>query len=115
MKSFLDRAFYVTSVNGGMLRHKVGAAVVAVRRSGGLPAFNQLSNYLCYSEMMIPTSNYWNVIHGARPGEVTQDEEGVQIMQVLAEHGLADEAGGKREGRVAPPEKVPKIYMNFIH
>mgnify|MGYP002662332509 CR=1 FL=1 len=31
MKSFLDRAFYVTGVNGGMLRHKVGAAVVAVR------------------------------------------------------------------------------------
>jgi multimeric flavodoxin WrbA len=26
MKSFLDRAFYVTGVNNGMLRHKVGAS-----------------------------------------------------------------------------------------
>ena len=34
MKSFLDRAFFVSSVNGGLLRHKVGAAVAAVRRSG---------------------------------------------------------------------------------
>jgi multimeric flavodoxin WrbA len=45
MKCFLDRAFYVTWVNNGMLRHKVGASVVAVRRSGGLPTFNQLNNF----------------------------------------------------------------------
>ena len=29
MKSFLDRAFYVSGVNGGIMRHKVGASVVA--------------------------------------------------------------------------------------
>jgi len=116
MKSFLDRAFYVTSVNNGMLRHKTGAAVVAVRRSGGLPAFNQLNNFLCYAEMLIPTSNYWNVIHGTRPGEVAQDEEGVQIMRVLGknmawlmklvEHG---------KGTIAAPEREAKTYLNFIH
>jgi len=58
MKSFLDRAFYVAGNNGGMLRHKVGASVVAVRRSGGIPTFNQLNNYISYSEMLMPTSNY---------------------------------------------------------
>jgi multimeric flavodoxin WrbA len=115
MKSFLDRAFYVTGVNNSMLRHKVGASVVAVRRSGGLPAFNQLNNFLCYSEMLLPTSNYWNVIHGARPGEVTRDEEGVQIMQTLGknmawlmklvEHG---------KGTIAPPARENKVWMNFI-
>jgi multimeric flavodoxin WrbA len=116
MKSFLDRAFYVTSVNNGMLRHKVGAAVVAVRRSGGLPTYNQLNNFLCYSEMLIPTSNYWNVIHGTSPGEVTQDAEGVQIMRVLGrnmawlmklvEHG---------KGTITPPEREAKVFMNFVH
>jgi multimeric flavodoxin WrbA len=30
MKSFLDRAFFVSSINGGLFRHKVGAAVAAV-------------------------------------------------------------------------------------
>ena len=39
MKSFLDRDFYVIGANGGMLRHKVGAAVVSVRRSGGVATF----------------------------------------------------------------------------
>ncbi|MEI6209560.1 MAG: flavodoxin family protein [Desulfuromonadales bacterium] len=116
MKSFLDRAFYVTSVNNGMLRHKVGTAVVAVRRSGGLPAFEQLNNFLCYAEMLIPTSNYWNIIHGARPGEVTRDAEGVQIMRVLGKNmtWLMKLVENGR-GVVAAPERETKIYMNFIH
>lgn len=116
LKSFLDRAFYVTSVNDGMLRHKVGAAVVAVRRSGGLTTFDQLNNFLCYAEMLIPTSNYWNVIHGARPGEVTQDEEGVQIMRVLGKNmAWLMKLVENGRGTVAPPEREAKIYMNFIH
>jgi len=115
MKSFLDRSFYVTGCNGSMLRHKVGAAVVAVRRSGGLPAFNQLNNFLCYAEMLIPASNYWNAIHGMLPGEVTRDEEGVQIMQTLGrnmawlmrlvEHG---------KGTIIPPARENKVRMNFV-
>jgi multimeric flavodoxin WrbA len=116
MKSFLDRAFYVTSVNDGMLRHKVGAAVVAVRRSGGLTAFEQLNNFLCYSEMLLPTSNYWNVIHGTRPGEVTQDEEGVQIMRVLGRNmAWLMKLVENGHGTVTEPEREAKIYMNFIH
>lgn len=115
MKAFLDRAFYVTSMNNGMLRHKVGAAVVAVRRSGGLPTFDQLNNFLCYSEMLIPTSNYWNVIHGTRPGEATQDTEGVQIMRVLGKNMawlMKLIENGKKT--VEAPEREGKTFMNFI-
>ncbi|KJS00652.1 MAG: FMN reductase [Desulfobulbaceae bacterium BRH_c16a] len=115
MKSFLDRAFYVTGVNNGMLRHKVGASVVAVRRSGGLPTFNQLNNFLCYAEMLIPTSNYWNVIHGTRPGEATQDEEGKQIMRTLGRN-MAWLMKVVKQGKetIAPPEREGKVYMSFI-
>jgi multimeric flavodoxin WrbA len=115
MKCFLDRVFYVSGANGGLFRHKVGASVVAVRRSGGLPAFDQLNNYLFYSEMLLPGSNYWNVIYGAKPGEATRDEEGGQIMRLLGrnmawlmklvEHG---------KGSVAEPERESKVFMNFI-
>jgi len=105
----------VTSFNNGMLRHKVGASVVAVRRSGGLPTFDQLNNYLCYSEMLIPTSNYWNVIHGTLPGEATQDEEGVQIMRVLGKNmaWLMKLVENGKE-KVVPPEREKKRFMNFI-
>lgn len=60
--------------------------VVAVRRSGGIPTFNQLNNFLNYGEMVMPTSNYWNVIHGTTPGDVEQYEEGKQIMRVLGKN-----------------------------
>jgi len=115
MKSFLDRAFYVSGVNGAMLRHKVGASVVAVRRSGGIPTFNQLNNFLCYSEMLLPSSNYWNVIHGTRPGEATQDEEGKQIMRMLGKNmAWLMKLVENGKGTIAPPEREGKVYMNFI-
>ena len=116
MKSFLDRAFYVSGVNGNLLRHKVGVAVVAVRRSGGLPTFQQLNNFLLYSEMLLPTSNYWNVIHGTQPGEVTQDIEGVQIMRILGKNmAWLMKLVENGKGMVVPPEREEKAYMHFIH
>lgn len=115
MKSFLDRFFYVTGVNNGMLRHKVAASVVAVRRSGGVAAFDQLNNYISYAEMLMPTSNYWNVIHGARQGEALQDEEGVQIMRVLGKNmAWLMKLVENGKDKVAEPERERKAYMNFI-
>jgi multimeric flavodoxin WrbA len=115
MKSFLDRAFFVSSVNGNLFRHKVGAAVAAVRRSGGIPTVNSLNHYISYSEMIMPSSNYWNVAHGLNPGEMEQDGEGKQIMEVLGknmawimkviEHG---------KEQFPAPDPVAKTMTNFI-
>lgn len=115
MKSFLDRAIYVGSANNGLFRHKVGAGIIAVRRAGGLPALNQLNHYLSYSEMLIPTSNYWNVIYGAKPGEALKDEEGVQIMRILGKNmAWALKLIEFGEGKVQRPDAERKTYMNFI-
>lgn len=114
MKSFLDRAFLVTSVNG-MLRHKVGASVVAVRRSGGVSTFSQLNNYINYSEMVMPTSNYWNVGYGTAPGEVAQDEEGNQIMRVLGKNmAWLMKIVDFGKDQIEESKKEDKIFMNFI-
>lgn len=115
MKSFLDRAFYVTGVNSSMLRHKVGSSVVAVRRSGGTTTFNQLNNYINYSEMIVPSSNYWNVVHGTSPGEALQDEEGVQIMKVLGKNmAWVMKLVENGKDSVKAPDKERKIFTNFI-
>ncbi|GAA0778787.1 flavodoxin family protein [Clostridium subterminale] len=115
MKSFLDRAFLVTSVNDSMLRHKVGASVVAVRRSGGVPVFDQLNNYINYSEMLMPTSNYWNVAYGRTENEVLQDSEGMQIMRVLGKNMAwlmkLVEFG---KDNIEAPKRENKNFMNFI-
>lgn len=115
MKSFLDRAFYVSSANGNLFRHKVGASVVAVRRSGGVPTFNQLNNYINYAEMMQVSSNYWNVIHGAKKGEVLKDEEGMQIMGILGKNmAYMMKLMDTKEAKELKPEPEKKIAMNFI-
>jgi len=115
MKSFLDRAFMVAGVNKSLFRYKVGASVAAVRRSGGLPAFHQLNNYLSYSEMFIPTSNYWNVIHGTIPGEAEKDAEGLQIMRILGKNmAWLMKVIKYGKGQVTPPEREKKTATNFI-
>jgi len=97
-----------------MLRHKVGASVASVRRSGGVPTFDQLNNYINYSEMIIPTSNYWNVIHGTAPGEALQDEEGKQIMRVLGKNmAWVMKLVENGKDTVKAPEREGKIFTNF--
>ena len=115
MKAFLDRAFYTASGNDSLFRHKVGAAVVAVRRSGGVTAFEQLNRYINYTEMLMPAGNYWSVIHGAAPGEVQKDAEGVQIMKLLGKNMawlLKMREAGMEPGM--EPELERKVRMNFV-
>jgi len=115
MKAFMDRAMYVGSANSSLYRHKIGASVVAVRRAGGVPAFDQLNKYINYSEMLMPSSNYWNVIYGQKPGEALEDAEGVQIMNVLGKDMAwlmkLVELG---EGKIKKPERENKVFTNFI-
>jgi multimeric flavodoxin WrbA len=114
LKAFMDRAFYVGTSNDGLFRHKVGASVIAVRRSGGLPAYNEINNYLTYSEMIVPGSNYWNVIHGRAPGQVHEDEEGKQIMEVLGQN-MAWLLKVLKLGKetIPAPAREKKVYMGF--
>jgi len=115
MKCFLDRVFYVAGSNGNLFRHKVGAAVVAVRRTGGSVTFDSLNHYLTYSEMILATSSYWNVIHGTGPGEVENDAEGVQIMQTLGKNmaWLLKMKEATKE-TLEEPKRVRKVMTNFI-
>nr|WP_321395995.1 flavodoxin family protein [uncultured Desulfobacter sp.] len=115
MKSFLDRAFFVASVNGGMFRQKVGATVAAVRRSGGISTLETLNHYINYSEMVMPSSNYWNVAHGLTPGQMEEDAEGKQIMEVLGQNMawiMKLIAHGKEQ--ISAPAPARKIMTNFI-
>lgn len=113
MKCFLDRAFYVAGANGGLFRHKVGACVVADRRAGAVPTFNQLNNYINYAEMFMPSSNYWNVAYGTLPGDVAKDIEGQQIMRVLGRN-MAWLLKAKAASAVPLPEFEKKTLFSFI-
>ena len=115
MKCFLDRLFYVSGSNGNLLRHKVAAALTAVRRTGGSSTLDNLYHFLTYSEMILATSNYWNVIHGRTPGEVLQDQEGVQTLRVLGKNmAWILQMKEYAQTKIELPVQEKKEITNFI-
>lgn len=106
----LDRMFYS---GGRFLQRKPAAAVVVCRRGGASAAFDRLNKYFTMSNMPVVPSQYWNSVHGHKPGEAAQDAEGLQTMRTLARnmhwmlHGLETD----REDSVNPE---PRERTNFI-
>jgi multimeric flavodoxin WrbA len=86
MKALIDCAGYVMRAGDNTLRRKIGAAVVAVRRTGGMHTFETLNNFFLINEMIVPGSSYWNIGIGRNPGDVLEDKEGLKTMYVLGEN-----------------------------
>jgi multimeric flavodoxin WrbA len=86
LKALCDRAFYVARANDDMFKRKVGVAVVAVRRAGGIPTFDAINHFFLMSQMIIPASSYWNVGFGRKKGDVEGDEEGMRTMEDLGKN-----------------------------
>ncbi|WHH59203.1 flavodoxin family protein [Petroclostridium sp. X23] len=86
LKALIDRAGYVVRGNGNLLKRKVGAAVVSVRRAGSLNVFNSINAFYLINEMIVPGSTYWNMGMGGAPGDVESDAEGMGIMEKLGEN-----------------------------
>ena len=86
MKALIERCGMVSRANGDILKRKVGAGVVAVRRAGAMHVFNSLNSFFLINQMLIPGSSYWNLAIGRQPGEVNNDLEGVQTMKNLGKN-----------------------------
>ena len=115
--SFMDRVFYTNACSGKNLFYlKPAAAIVSARRAGTTAALDQLNKYFTISQMPIISSNYWNMIHGAKPEDVAQDLEGLQIMRTLAKNMawfLKCKEAGEKAG-VAVPIIEERVYTNFV-
>lgn len=86
IKALIDVAGYVTRANNFQLKRKVGAGIIAVRRGGALPTFDTMNRFFLINQMIVPGSSYWNFAIGRDPGDVLNDEEGMQTMKTLAEN-----------------------------
>jgi len=86
LKALIDRGGFATRVSGGLLRRKVGAAVVAVRRGGAIHAFDSINHFFLVSQMIVPGSSYWNFGIGMQIGDVSEDAEGIETMTTLGEN-----------------------------
>jgi len=85
MKALIDRAGMVALANGGALKGKIGAAVVAVRRGGATHVFDTINHMFLMSSMIVPGSIYWNMGVGLETGEVLGDEEAMRNMAHLGQ------------------------------
>jgi multimeric flavodoxin WrbA len=86
LKALIDRAGFVAKVNDDMLKRKVGAAVVAVRRAGAVHVFDSINHFFTIGQMVIPGASYWNLGIGLQVGDVNNDEEGLGTMKTLGEN-----------------------------
>lgn len=83
VKALIDRCGLVAKANDDMLRGKVGASVIAVRRAGATFAYSAINFFFGISQMIVPGSSYWNMGIGRNPGEILDDKEGIQTFKTL--------------------------------
>ena len=110
--ALLQRLFYSSSCNKTM---KVGAAIAVARRGGTSATFDELNKFFTISGMPVASSQYWNSVHGAAPGEAAEDAEGLQTMRTLARNMaflMKSIALGKE--KFGLPEKEAPARTNFI-
>ena len=110
--ALLQRLFYSASCDKRM---KVGAAVAVARRGGTSATFDELNKFFTISGMPVASSQYWNSVHGGRPGEAEADAEGLQTMRTLARNMaflMKSIALGKE--KYGLPEKEKRQSTNFI-
>jgi len=86
IKALIDRAGLVAKMNDDLLKRKVGAAVVAMRRAGGTHAFSSLNFFFLIGGMIIPGSTYWNLIQARSPEDFAKDSEGHATMRNLGKN-----------------------------
>ena len=106
--ALLDRVFYSCSE---LLAYKAGASVAVCRRGGASATFDRLNKYFTILNMPVVSSQYWNSVHGMRPGEATEDAEGLQTMRMLGRNMAWLLKGVKRDER---PEPELRVMTNFI-
>lgn len=79
--ALLDRLFYSSLHKDWSM--KVGASVAVARRGGATATMDVLNKYFLKTNMPVVPSQYWSIAHGTDPGEVVQDQEGMQTMRQL--------------------------------
>ena len=89
MKALIERAGLVSKVNDNLLKHKVGAAVVSVRRAGATHVFSSINYFFLINQMFVVGSSYWNLgvnPHVMNPEKIMEDKEGIATFQNLGKN-----------------------------
>jgi len=89
MKALIERAGLVSKVNGDLLKYKVGAGVVSVRRAGATHVYSSINYFFGINHMFIVGSSYWNLgvnPNVMNPQDMDKDGEGKITFQNLGKN-----------------------------
>jgi len=79
--SALQRIGRVSMRNDNFLSWKVGGPIAVARRGGQTSTLQEMLMFFFISDMIVPGSTYWNMVFGHAPGEVQDDEEGMETIR----------------------------------
>lgn len=82
MKALIDRTGYVAKSNNRMFRYKVGASLVALRRTGATHALDTMEHFFLIGEMIIVGRALG---FGSEKGDVEKDQEGIELAHSLGQ------------------------------
>ena len=89
MKALIERAGLVSKVNDSLLKYKVGASVVSVRRAGATHVFSSMNYFFLINQMFVVGSSYWNLgvnPNVSEPEKMMEDKEGIATFQNLGKN-----------------------------
>ena len=77
LKALMERAGFISYLNGNTFAGKVGGPLVVARRGGHNFTFAQIMYWFHILGFFMPGSTYWNIAFGLEKGTVKEDEEGL--------------------------------------
>ncbi len=79
--SALQRIGMVSRASDNFLSWKIGGPIAVARRGGHTATIQEMLMFFFINDMIVPGSTYWNMVFGHAPGEVQDDEEGMQTIR----------------------------------
>jgi len=101
---------------GKYLAYKPAAICASARRAGTTTTLDQLVKYPEFFHMPLVSGSYWPMVHGSKPEQVLEDEEGCAVMRELGRNMawlLKCIELGKANG-ITHPENPRRPMTNFI-
>ena len=86
IKAVIDRCGFIAGGARKSLSRKVGAAVSAVRRAGGVSTLDSMQHFFYINDMIVVGSTYVNMSLSRDIGDYEKDSEGVATMKRLGEN-----------------------------
>ena len=80
----LQRIGMVSMATDNFLSWKVGGPIAVARRGGHTATIQEMLMFFLINEMIVPGSNYWNMVFAHNPGEAMEDTEGMATARLFA-------------------------------